>query len=176
MARRTSLGNLQRAYEHFNERLFRGMLPPSLLTFQRRRGSDGSFSVRRFAELEPGEVMYEISLNPADLDAETLLVHLVHQMVHLWQYHFAQRPRTFYHDREWARRMTELGLQPSDTGRPGGKTTGQRMSQYILPDEPFELACRELLATLSAEERKPWLPARTARPYGPGPRPQPSRP
>jgi ribosomal protein S27AE len=30
-----------------------------------------------------------------------------------------------------------LGLMPSDTGAPGGKRTGQRVSHYVIPDGAF---------------------------------------
>ena len=36
---------------------------------------------------------------------------------------------------------------PSDTGAEGGKTTGQRMTHYIVEGGAFDGAARELLAT-----------------------------
>ena len=44
-----------------------------------------------------------------------------------------QPGRTGYHNREWASKMLEVGLVPSDTGQPGGKQTGQHMTHYIDP-------------------------------------------
>jgi hypothetical protein len=40
--------------------------------------------------------------------------------------------------------MLAVGLIPSDTGKPGGKQTGQRMTHYIEPEGQFDRACREL--------------------------------
>jgi hypothetical protein len=54
------------------------------------------------------------------------------------------RKRYQYHNREWAAKMREVGLVPSDTGRPGGKETGQRVSHYIQPDGPFARALARL--------------------------------
>ncbi|WP_228527036.1 zinc metalloproteinase Mpr protein [Noviherbaspirillum soli] len=43
--------------------------------------------------------------------------------------------------------MEAIGLMPSNTGTPGGKTTGEKMSHYIMADGPFIHACKELLQT-----------------------------
>jgi hypothetical protein len=43
--------------------------------------------------------------------------------------------------------MKEIGLQPSNTGMVGGKETGQRMMDYIIPDGAFTKAFAELAAT-----------------------------
>jgi hypothetical protein len=43
--------------------------------------------------------------------------------------------------------MRELGLQPTSTGEPGGKETGQSMSHYIIPDGRFAKAYAKLAAT-----------------------------
>jgi hypothetical protein len=37
-------------------------------------------------------------------------------------------PRRSYHDRQWAAKMKEIGLQPSTTGEPGGKETGSSVT------------------------------------------------
>ena len=47
----------------------------------------------------------------------------------------------------WVASMLMVGLIPSNTGAPEGKMTGYKMSHYIEPDGPFDVACRELLAT-----------------------------
>ena len=52
-------------------------------------------------------------------------------MCHLWQWEFGNPSRNGYHNREWSDRMEDVGLIPSDTGKPGGKKTGQRMTHYI---------------------------------------------
>ena len=41
--------------------------------------------------------------------------------------------------------METLGLIPSDTGRPGGKRTGQSMGHYVSDGGPFEQAAKALL-------------------------------
>ena len=41
--------------------------------------------------------------------------------------------------------MEILGLIPSDTGRPGGKRTGQSMGHYVSDGGPFAQAAKALL-------------------------------
>jgi len=71
----------------------------------------------------------------------------MHEMTRLWQQHHGRRPRRCYHNHEWASKMIAVGLHPSDTGNPGGKIVGQRMTHYIILDGPFAKACARLLAT-----------------------------
>jgi hypothetical protein len=40
--------------------------------------------------------------------------------------------------------MEEIGLMPSSTGAPGGKKTGQKMSDYIIPGGVFIEAFKRL--------------------------------
>ena len=91
----------------------------------------------------------EISLSPDQLGEPTLdtLAVLVHEMTHQWQAHFGAPSRSGYHNREWAARMETLGLIPSDTGRPGGKRTGQSMGHYVSDGGPFEQAAKTLRGT-----------------------------
>ena len=41
--------------------------------------------------------------------------------------------------------MKSIGLQPSDTGEPGGRETGQKMNHYTIPSGAFERATAVLL-------------------------------
>jgi hypothetical protein len=141
--------SLQDAFEFFNRLLFGGSLPYVLITVQRHKGACGYFSGDRFGKLDRLEdVVDEIAMNPsyfACRDMQDNLSTLVHEMVHVWQHHHGRRPRRGYHDKQWAAKMKEVGLVPSNTGQPGGKETGQRMSHYIKPGGPFERTCRHYL-------------------------------
>jgi hypothetical protein len=151
----------QFTYEYFNDRLFDGKLPDCLITLTRRRRTLGYFRREAFAD-KNGEMTHEISLNPTFMavlgDAEALGT-LVHEMAHLWREEAGPANRNGkkvargYHDRVWARQMADVGLMPSDTGRPGGKKTGFRMDHYVIDGGPFDLACRELLIS---EFGLPW--------------------
>ncbi|MFL5252995.1 MAG: SprT-like domain-containing protein [Rhodopila sp.] len=141
---------LDDAYRFFNERLFKGRLPGCLITMQRKKGTKGYFSSEKFSLADNSSVTDEIALNPAtfrDCTAEDILSTLVHEMAHLEQHHFGKPARGRYHNEEWAQLMMRVGLVPSDTGLPGGKQVGQRVTHYIDPAGPFAAACAELLTT-----------------------------
>ena len=142
--------SLDAAYDHFNRELFGGQLPACLITMQRHRGAYGYFSSDRFASLDnPEEVTDEIALNPATFKKRTptqILSTLAHEQAHVWQHHFGKPSRSGYHNRQWAAKMIEIGLIPTDTGQPGGKQVGQKVTHMIAEGGPFETACRALLA------------------------------
>ena len=142
---------LQRAYDFFNERLFVGILgqrlPPCVITLQREKATCGYFSQERFGN-KAGELSHEIALNPSYFAVcplvETMAT-LVHEMCHLWQHEFGSPGRSRYHNKQWGDAMESIGLMPSDTGRPGGKRTGDRMADYPIDGGHFLRACAELL-------------------------------
>jgi predicted SprT family Zn-dependent metalloprotease len=139
---------LDDAYRFFNERLFGGTLPACLITMQRSKKAYGYFAGGRFGSVDGSEVTDEIALNPTHFrnrTTEQSLSTLVHEMTHLQQHHFGKPSRTGYHNKEWAGMMRSVGLIPSDTGQPGGKQVGQRMTHYIEPGGRFEIACTELV-------------------------------
>lgn len=134
--------------QYFNERLFGGKLPPVLLNFSRRgRRTKGFFAPNRW--LKGGETTHEISLNPqhlAERSPREIAATLVHELCHLWQQVFGTPSRAGYHNREWAAKMEQVGLLPSDTGEVGGNRTGQRMTHTIIPGGPFDLAFQAMPA------------------------------
>jgi predicted SprT family Zn-dependent metalloprotease len=121
-----------------------------LITMQRHAGARGYYSAKRFeGRGKSASETDEIALNPATFNDRTdaeILSTLVHEMVHHWQYACGNPGRGRYHNAEWAAQMEAVGLMPSDTGEPGGKRTGQRVTHYIVDGGPFDRACRELLA------------------------------
>ena len=141
-----SYDTLNKAYEFFNRELFAGQLPYCLITLQRHKGALGYFAAERFKGGE--HTTDEIALNPNHFErgAARVLGTLAHEMAHLWQKHFGKMPRKGYHDKQWAQKMEQIGLVPSDTAAPGGKKTGQKMSHYIAEGGPFAIACAAFLA------------------------------
>lgn len=146
----TTYAELQQIFDTLNERLFDGSLKPCLMTLQREKQTMGYFSHRRFVASDGGgEFTDEIALNPAYFASHGLrevFQTVAHEMAHLWQAHYGSPGRGRYHNREWAEKMIAIGLMPTDTGGPGGKTTGQRISDYPIEGGPF-LAAYEALAT-----------------------------
>lgn len=130
---------LQVTYDHFNEALFDGSLPPCLITLQRKKKTYGYFSAERFVHAN-GTRTDEIAMNPAYFAVyppEEIMQTLVHEMAHLWQYHFGKPGRRGYHNKEWADKMESIGLMPSSTGKPGGARTGDSMADYAIEGGQF---------------------------------------
>jgi predicted SprT family Zn-dependent metalloprotease len=137
----------QVAYDFFNAELFGGTLPHVLVTLQRHAKAKGYFAADRFQGRTDGAKAHELAMNPdvfTGRSDELILSTLTHEMVHVWQQTHGKAPRTAYHDRQWAAKMKEVGLQPSTTGEPGGKETGQSVTHYIIPDGPYARAYAKL--------------------------------
>ncbi|MDB4727836.1 SprT-like domain-containing protein [Saprospiraceae bacterium] len=138
---------LNNAYQYFNQVLFDGLLPGCILNFSRKKNTHGFLAPERWRKVGESEYStHEISLTPTTLYREPVEVFstLVHEQVHLWQWDFGNPSRSGYHNREWANKMIEVGLMPSDTGKEGGKQTGQRMTHYIIPDGAYEKAFKKM--------------------------------
>lgn len=159
---------LQRAWDHFNDRLFGGQLSPVLITLTRKGHFYGYYHENQFVEAKGERKVHEISLNAAYFGISSpmcVLSTLVHEMVHQWQHDFGKVGKSTVHNREWADRMLAIGLCPSDTGLPGGKMTGRRMDHYVINEGAFHRACEELLArefSLRWIDRFPSTPPRGA--------------
>ena len=130
---------LQNSYDFFNEKLFDNELPHCLITLQRKGKAYGYYSPKRFKNLSSEDFTDEIALNPIMLveGNQEAMQTLVHEMCHLWQYHFGSPSRAGYHNREWASKMESIGLMPSSTGKVGGKKTGQSVADYALAEDRF---------------------------------------
>jgi hypothetical protein len=143
-------GGMQAAFGHFNAELFGGALCDVFIVLQRRAHSCGHFAPNRFAHRTKEGKQHELSLNPDafyGVSDKEICQTLCHEMAHLEQHMRGKPSANAYHNAEWALIMKTIGLMPSNTGKPGGKETGQKMSDYILPDGPFELAFDKLAAT-----------------------------
>lgn len=144
-----SYGSLHRACTTLNKKLFGGELPACLVTLQRKKRALGYFSGRRFRSADSTIITDEIALNPAhfaERGAKRVLSTLAHELAHQWQQHYGKPSRTGYHNVEWAAKMMKIGLIPSDTGRPGGKQTGQRMTHFIKRGGQFDRVASALVA------------------------------
>jgi hypothetical protein len=140
----------QQAYDFFNRELFAGALPNLLIVMQ-RGNYKGYFAPDRFRGRTDESKVHELALNPDEFTGRTdkeILGTLGHEQSHVWQATYGTKiPKRSYHNREWAEKMKEIGLYPSDTGQPGGKETGFRVSHYIIPGGSYDQAYRKLEAT-----------------------------
>jgi hypothetical protein len=141
---------LQEAYDHFNKELFSGSLPDVFIVYQRRAHSLGYFAHDRFSGRIDKYSAHELALNPDGFVGETdkqICSTLVHEQVHVWQHVHGKPASRGYHNRQWADAMKSIGLQPSSTGKPGGKEIGQGMSHYIRDGGEFSQSYDRLAAT-----------------------------
>lgn len=138
-------------YRFYNQAIFGGTLSDCIVNMSRHGGAYGFFAANRWrGENEAKKIIHEISINPDFMNREDIEWHstLVHEMCHLWQEDFGKPSRGGYHNRQWADKMVQVGLMPTDTGEPGGKQTGQYVTHYIIPDGRFE----QVFKTLSSED------------------------
>jgi len=141
---------LQGAYTYFNYKLFGSQLPAVILNLSRKSKAMGFAAAFRWREAgekkgTKGKI-HEISINPEILTMPAVEVYstLVHEQVHIWQFQYGKPSRMGYHNREWANKMLSIGLIPSDTGKEGGKMTGQNMSDYPQKGGHFEKALKTM--------------------------------
>lgn len=148
----------QQVFDYFNRRLFANSLPDCMLSFSRRRSSARTLYTAGQWQERTGSATPEVSLNLKQLskgEPIEVMATLVRQMVHLWQETYGQPASKYFFNREWAKKMIDIGLIPSATGLPGGKQTGQGVKHYIEPQGRFEKAFREM----PADYLWPFLPA-----------------
>jgi hypothetical protein len=146
-ATQDSYNTLLDAYDYFNEHLFAKQLPEVIITFHRQRKVMGYASIGRWVNQER-EFVDELAVNPeyfAKYPLMEICQTLCHEMVHIWQAHYGNSGRRGYHNNEWAKKMTRIGLMPSASGKPGGQTVGEWMMDYVLFDGQFHRSCQNLL-------------------------------
>ncbi len=139
--------DFQTAFDFFNAKLFAGALPQVLVTLQRHSKARGYFAPERFHGRGNKVTIHEIALNPdcfCDETDESILSTLAHEMAHLWQQALGRAPRRCYHDRQWASKMKEIGLQPTTTGGADGKETGQNCTHFVIKGGAYARAYKEL--------------------------------
>ena len=134
---------LREAFIFFNRELFDNKLSDCLILLHRHRSAFGYFHADRFAQNGSKTTVHEIALNPSHIRErkphETFST-LVHEMVHQLQQEHGKPPKNVYHNKQWAAMMKDVGLFPSDTGKPGGHETGRYVSHYIVKNGRFDLA------------------------------------
>jgi predicted SprT family Zn-dependent metalloprotease len=134
-------------YDYMNERLFKNELPKCMIVITRKNQTFGYFSPESWIN-EKKVKSDEIAINPTLFKKFPLLEILqtvAHEMCHLWQYHFGSPSRRTYHNKEWAEKMIQIGLMPSDTGKEGGKMVGQKMGDYPIKGGLFSDLAEEIL-------------------------------
>ena len=134
---------LDHAFQYFNDQLFGNALPACSVTISRSRSAFGSCTHQNW--VLPGEEedvkISEIAMSSLiglGRPTDVILGTLVHEMCHLWQFLEGTPGKGAYHNKEWAKKMEEVGLCPSATGEEGGKRTGRKVSHYIIEGGIFQ--------------------------------------
>lgn len=152
MITQTEYTKFQQAYDFYNKHLFNDSpLPAVMITLQRKPKMRGYFWAEQYQAREgTSPNVAELALNPdtfAGRSDKCILSTLVHEMVHVWQHYHGVNGKKGYHNKEWGAKMKLIGLHPSNTGEPGGKETGEKMTHYIMNGRDFDIATDNLLAT-----------------------------
>lgn len=141
---------LQAAFDYFNDKLFSGTLDQVIMTLTRKKNAKGYYWNEAY---QAGEnKVSEIALNPEvfNRDDKDIFSTLVHEMVHAWQFKFGQNiPKRPYHNKEWARKMKEVGLQPTTDGTPNGKETGTSCTHFVIENGKYERAFNQMDKTIA---------------------------
>lgn len=160
-------------YKFYNESIFNGELAECIVNMSRHGGAYGFFAANRWRSNQADKgVVHEISINPDYMNRTDKEWHstLVHEMCHLWQEDHGKPSRSGYHNKEWAKKMIEVGLMPSDTGEPEGKMTGQSVTHYVIEGGTFD----RVFNTLKTEDlealRLKYRPTVAALSFKPGAR------
>lgn len=138
-------GTLQRAATYFQNRLFVQPVPPVIFSLNKNIRYRGYYKPN--AWFDTHNVNFpEININPSIfiLPAVDIFSVLVHEQVHHYQHIHGTPSSHGYHNQQFAEIMRSIGLQCSNTGKPGGKETGRQMSQYIINDGLFRKAVEEM--------------------------------
>ena len=134
-------------FDYFNEKLFDNELPNCMIIITRKSNVMGYYSNERWVNKQ-NVLTDELAINPTFFNKYPLIEMLQtigHEMCHLWQYHFGKASRRSYHNKEWGNKMISIGLYPSNTGKVGGKRTGQQMMEYPIINGVFIKASAELI-------------------------------
>ncbi len=139
-------------FQHFNSKLFDGALPADdvILTISRKRFARGFFAATSWRQSR-GKTIHEIALTPggfANRSRRETASTLVHEMAHCWQQIYGRPGKNAYHNAQWAKKMEQVGLMPSDTGEPGGARRGVRVTHYVIDGGPFDIAFKALPGNL----------------------------
>lgn len=135
-------------FDYLNKGAFNGELKRAMLVFSRNTRSLGGYFSPDKWENENGERAHEIGVNAnviAENDAVEITQIILHEMVHMWQWDHGTRPRMGYHDKQFAEKCREVGLEPV---APDGRDVGQKISTSVIDGGLAEKLIIEMPANL----------------------------
>ena len=118
-----------------NQALWSGRLPENVIfAVNTRRGAVGHYALSRWQHAG-GDEADEIAFNGAYLRQDNglqFIQTLVHECCHLWQFNFGKPCKRGYHNKEFAREMRRVRLEPVNVGSGGSADTGFAISDRVI--------------------------------------------
>jgi len=123
-------------FDYLNKELFGENLNLPMIVFNRsNRIIGGYYSPKKWFTSE-GVAVDEIAINAnvmVESDEVGIFGILIHEMVHLWQYHNGTPGRGGYHNQEWVDKCLEIGLKPINISDPA-IMTGDTIDTKLIDD------------------------------------------
>lgn len=130
---------LNELFTKMNAHFFKSSLPDPLITLVRHKGAKGYFLAESFKHKDEDGYTHEIAMNPElfNYDDKIIGSTLLHEMVHLWQEENGTPGSNNYHNKEFAKKMLEVGLQTYDVKT--GKETGTSVTHKIIENGEYSI-------------------------------------
>jgi hypothetical protein len=144
---------LSGAFEIINLQLFGGALNHPMIIFTRNSQSIGGYFSPDKWRNEDGEKVHEIAMNANTMkdDIVDLMDTFIHECVHLWQHDNGKPGRGGYHNKQWADKCREVGLEPKDLKT--GKDTGDSITTTLVESGRAE----QCIAEMPEDVILPWM-------------------
>lgn len=143
------------AADKINSACFNSRLPEFVVSYIQGKNVPSHFQPNRF-QRTGGGLFHGLAFNSKLLGIRSQkdsLTTIGYELTRLARYDFGPLNRrkgkgsNGYHDKPWAMLAQSIGLQPTDTGLPGGNITGPKMSYFLIDGGKLETAIEELLDT-----------------------------
>lgn len=135
-------------YDYYNECLFKSQLPYTIVQIlpnQKVLNKVIPGKCTNVANDRNADYKIQFSLSALKMKDVSLHALLVHNMTHIYQSSFGNVPvASGYHNIEWSKKMQEIGLMPTTTGKIGGKNIGPYVTQYAIKNGPFDKAFHQI--------------------------------
>ena len=141
------------AADRINTVCFNGRLPEFVVSYMQGNNTPSHFQPNRFQRADGG-LFHGLAFNSTLLGIRSQrdsLITVGYELTRLARYDFGPpnqsggKGANGYHDKPWAMLAESIGLQPTDTGLPNGKTTGPKMSYFLIDGGKLDTAIQELL-------------------------------
>ena len=131
------------AYDYLNAGLFANVLPPCQIVLLYDYCAAGKFIAPPLRGMPGSRIVLHRQFFET-VHREPAMQVLVHQMLHLWQFHFGLPTPEMAHNEEFAKLAISIGLMPTATSGKFGAKVGDHVIDYVVPGGPFERHVRAM--------------------------------